>query len=77
MIIVGDGMGALTRPQEFLKLIRSEKTAINLGNLYTGIFAYALSDGFLIPVEANAYPGKQWWADYEAPPEPVVKDLVT
>jgi hypothetical protein len=77
MIIIGDGMGASTQPQEFLKLIRSGKTAINLGNLYTGIFACALSDGFLIPVEANAYPGKQWWAEYEAPPEPVVKDLVT
>ena len=71
MIIIGDGMGASTQPQELLQLIRSGKTVINLGNLYTGIFACALSDGFLIPVEANAYPGKQWWAEYEAPPEPV------
>ena len=71
MIIIGDGMGASTQPQELLQLIRSGKTAINRGNLYTGIFACALSDGFLIPVEANAYPGKQWWAEYEAPPGPV------
>ena len=64
-------MGASTQPQELLQLIRSGKTAINRGNLYTGIFACALSDGFLISLEANAYPGKQWWAEYEAPPEPV------
>lgn len=69
MIIIGDGMGASTQPEELLQLIRSGKTAINLANLYTGIFACALSDGFLVSVEANAYPGKQWWAEYEAPPE--------
>ena len=64
-------MGASTQPQELLQQIHSGKTVINLGNLYTGIFTCALSDGFLIPVEANAYPRKQWWAEYEAPPEPV------
>ena len=64
-------MGASTQPQELLQQIHSGKTVINLGNLYTGIFACALSDGFLVPVEASAYPGKQWWAEYEAPPESI------